>query len=106
MVIMKTTQRSPLTRTRNWVHVDADGQVLGRLAARIAMILMGKHKPDYTAHVDNGDFVIVTNAAKIRVTGNKFKDKIYERASGYPGGLRRIPFERMIERTPEQVIRL
>ncbi len=103
---MKTTFRSEKDRTRVWYHVDAQGLVLGRLASRIATVLMGKHKPDYTPHVDVGDFVVVTNASFVAVTGNKKKDKIYERASGYHGGLQEIPFERMIERTPEEVIRL
>lgn len=103
---MKTTFRTPQTRTRNWYEVDANGQVLGRLASRIAIVLMGKHKPEYTPHVDTGDFIVVKNAEKVRVTGLKSKNKVYERASGYHGGLQEIPFETMLERTPEQILRL
>lgn len=103
---MKTTQRSPLTRARQWYVVDADGQVLGRLAARISTVLMGKHKPDYTPHVDVGDFVVVTNARKIALSGLKRTQKLYDRASGYHGGLKQIPLERMLERMPDRVIRL
>lgn len=103
---MKTTLRNPETRNRRWFIIDANGQILGRLASQVAMVLMGKHKPDYTAHVDHGDFVVVTNCEKVAVTGAKAKDKVYERASGYHGGLRRIPYSTMMERTPEEVIRL
>ncbi len=88
-----------------WCLFDADGKILGRLAARIATILQGKAKPEYTPHVDTGDFVIVVNAAKIRVTGNKLKEKQYFHWSGYPGGLRARPLEEVLKRHPDRVIR-
>ena len=87
-----------------WFHVDATDQVLGRLATRIATVLMGKHKPTYTAHVDTGDFVVVTNAQKIRVTGTKAKTMVYPRYSYYPGGYKEIPYERVMERHPERIV--
>ncbi len=89
-----------------WHHVDATDQILGRMASRIAMILQGKHRPTYTPHIDTGDFVVVTNASKVRVTGRKAEQKTYERYSGYPGGRTVIPFQRMLEKKPEEVIRL
>ena len=91
---------------RKWLVVDADGQVLGRLATRVASILRGKHKPIFTPHVDTGDFVIVVNAEKIAVTGNKRAAKMYYRHSGYPGGLKSRSLNDMLERRPEEVIRL
>ena len=90
----------------DWHVIDADGQVLGRLAARIAQIIQGKNKPTYTPHVDTGDFVIVVNAEKISVTGNKLADKKYYRHSGYPGGLKVRTLAEQLERRPEEVIRL
>lgn len=89
---------------REWFIVDATDQVLGRLAARVSQVLMGKHKPTYTPHVDTGDFVIVTNCEKIKVTGRKRENIIYHRYSGYPSGLKEIPFERMHTRSPETVV--
>ena len=89
-----------------WLHVDATDKVLGRLAVRIATVLMGKHRVTYTPHVATGDFVIVTNASKIRVTGRKIEQKEYQRYSLYPGGLKRIPMKTMLEKKPEEVIRL
>jgi large subunit ribosomal protein L13 len=89
-----------------WHVVDADGQILGRLAVGIAPVLMGKTKPTYTPHVDTGDFVIVVNAEKIRVSGDKARTKEYQRYSGYPGGQKTISFEEMLERRPEKVIEL
>jgi len=89
-----------------WHVIDADGKVLGRLASRVAMILMGKAKPTYTPHVDTGDFVVVVNAAKIRVTGRKAESKEYQFYSGYPGGQKRIAYKTMMARKPEQVVRL
>ncbi|HDZ77400.1 MAG TPA: 50S ribosomal protein L13 [Candidatus Omnitrophica bacterium] len=86
--------------------VDAKDKILGRLATKIATILRGKHKPEFTPHVDVGDRVIVINAANIRVTGNKLKDKIYTRYSGYPSGLRKLSLEGMLAKNPTQVIRL
>lgn len=85
---------------RNWLVIDAKGQTLGRLASRIARILMGKHKPEYTPHVDTGDYVIVLNAKEIKVTGDKRQQKKYYHYSGYPGGLREWTFAELIERHP------
>jgi len=91
--------------TRKWWLVDAKGQPLGRLASRIATLLSGKHKPTYTRHVDTGDFVIVVNAEKIQVTGNKLDQKIYYRHSGYPGGLKSRTLREQLDRRPTEVIR-
>src|ERR1700716_2536169 len=102
----KTYVAKPTERERNWLVVDAEGETLGRLATQIADVLRGKRKPEYTPHVDTGDFVVVVNAEKIHVTGNKRADKRYYRHSGYPGGLRSRTFEEMITRRPEQIIRL
>lgn len=88
-----------------WYHVDAADQILGRLATRIATVLMGKHRPTYTAHVDTGEFVVVTNAEKIRVTGKKALTMVYARYSYYPGGYTEIPYERMMKRHPDRIIR-
>ncbi len=93
-------------RDRRWYVVDAEGKTLGRLSTQIADVLRGKRKPTYTPHVDTGDFVVVINAEKVSVTGNKRTEKLYHRHSGYPGGLRTRTFEEMIERKPEDVIRL
>ena len=90
---------------RRWCHFDADGQVLGRMATEIAVRLMGKDRPDYTPHVDTGAYVVVTNAKKVKLTGNKMTDKEYQRYSGYPGGQKRIPAEEMLEKHSDQVIR-
>jgi large subunit ribosomal protein L13 len=103
---MKTYVAKPTDRERNWLVVDANGRTLGRLATQIADVLRGKRKPEYTPHIDTGDFVIVVNAEKVAVTGNKRAAKLYHRHSGYPGGLRSRTFEQMIERRPEEVIRL
>ena len=103
---MKTFVATPANRERNWLVVDANGQTLGRLATQIADTLRGKRKPEYTPHCDVGDFVVVVNAEKIAVTGNKRQEKRYYRHSGYPGGLRSRTFEEMIERRPEEVLRL
>jgi large subunit ribosomal protein L13 len=103
---MKTFVAKPSDRQRNWYVVDAQGKTLGRLATQIADVLRGKRKPSYTPHIDTGDFVIVVNAEKIAVTGNKRADKLYHRHSGYPGGLRTRTFEQMITRRPEEVIRI
>jgi large subunit ribosomal protein L13 len=91
---------------RKWRVVDADGQVLGRLAVKVAMTLMGKDKPIYTSHVDTGDFIVVINASKIRVTGNKAEQKEYQTYSLYPGGQKTITYAKMMEKKPEQVIKL
>jgi large subunit ribosomal protein L13 len=103
---MKTYVATPSTRERNWLVVDATGKTLGRLATQIANTLRGKHKPEYTPHCDVGDFVVVVNAEKIAVTGNKREQKRYYRHSGYPGGLRSRTLGDMLERRPEEVIRL
>jgi large subunit ribosomal protein L13 len=103
---MKTFVATPETRQRDWYVVDADGKTLGRLATQIADTLRGKRKPEYTPHVDTGDFVVVVNADKVRVTGDKRNAKLYHRHSGYPGGLRTRTLGEMLERRPEEVIRL
>jgi large subunit ribosomal protein L13 len=103
---MKTYVANSEDRQRDWLIVDADGKTLGRLATQLADALRGKRKPAYTPHVDTGDFVIVINAKKIHVTGNKRADKRYYRHSGYPGGLRSRTFEEMMTRRPEEIIRL
>jgi large subunit ribosomal protein L13 len=105
-MLVKTYVATPSTREREWLLVDASGKTLGRLATQIADALRGKRKPEYTPHIDTGDFVIVVNAEKIKVTGNKLKGKLYRRHSGYPGGLRTRTLEEMLERRPEEVIRL
>ncbi len=89
---------------RAWRHVDAEGKVLGRLAVDVATVLMGKHRPSYTPHIDTGDFVIVTNAEKITLTGNKGEQKIKTRYTGYPGGLKSRTYEQLIASRPEFVI--
>ena len=91
--------------TRNWYEIDAEGKILGKVAAEIAVRLMGKNKPSYTPHVDGGDFVVVTNAEKIAVTGKKLTDKKYYRHSGYPGGLKVRSLQEMLEKQPTEVIR-
>lgn len=103
---MKSFLAKKETVERNWRVIDADGAVLGRLAVKVAMTLMGKDKPTYTPHVDTGDFVIVVNADKIRVTGNKAETKEYQRYSGYPGGQKIIPYKRMAERYPERIVEM
>jgi len=101
---MKTYSAKPKDIEKKWYLIDAEGQVLGRLATRIADILRGKNKTIYTPHLDTGDFVVVINAEKVMVTGKKAQQKEYQRYSGYPGGLKKIPYERMIKRHPERVI--
>ncbi len=102
----KTYVATPITAERTWHIVDAEGKTLGRLATQLADVLRGKRKPEYTPHIDTGDFVVVINAAKIVVTGNKRAEKRYYRHSGYPGGLKSRTFEEMMARRPEEVIRL
>jgi large subunit ribosomal protein L13 len=102
---MKTYNAKPGEITREWYLVDAEGQTLGRLATRIADTLRGKRKPQYTPHVDTGDFVVVVNAEKISVTGNKLDQKRYYRHSGYPGGLRSRTLRDQLERRPTEVLR-
>ena len=103
---MKTYNAKPHEVEQNWLLVDADGQTLGRMASGIATRLRGKHKAEYTPHVDTGDYVVVINAEKVKVTGNKATDKIYHSHSGFPGGLKSISFEKLQERSPEKVIKL
>ena len=102
---MKTYTAKPREIEQAWRLVDADGQILGRLATEIADLLRGKGKPAYTPHVDTGDFVVVVNAKNVRVTGKKLEQKIYYRHSGYPGGLRERTLAEQLERRPEEVIR-
>jgi large subunit ribosomal protein L13 len=102
----RTYVAKPTDRERNWLIVDANGKTLGRLATQIADVLRGKRKPEYTPHIDTGDFVVVVNAEKIHVSGNKRQDKRYYRHSGYPGGLRSRSFEEMLAKRPEDIIRL
>lgn len=103
---MKTISAKPSEVERDWYLVDANGKTLGRLATEIARRLRGKHKPVYTPHVDTGDYIVVVNAEKIRVTGKKASDKMYYRHSGYPSGLKQANFAQMIERSPERVLEL
>ncbi|HVS28818.1 MAG TPA: 50S ribosomal protein L13 [Solirubrobacteraceae bacterium] len=103
---MKTYVAKPSDRERSWLLVDASGKTLGRLATQLADALRGKRKPTYTPHIDVGDFVIVVNAEKIRVTGDKLNGKRYYRHSGYPGGLRSRTLAEMLARRPEEVIRI
>jgi large subunit ribosomal protein L13 len=102
---VKTYVAKPSDRERHWVLVDASGKTLGRLATQIADALRGKRKPEYTPHIDVGDFVVVVNAEKVSVTGNKREQKRYYRHSGYPGGLRSRTLGDQLERRPEEVIR-
>jgi large subunit ribosomal protein L13 len=102
---MKTYTAKPGEVAREWYLVDADGQTLGRLATVIADTLRGKRKPQYTPHVDTGDFVVVVNAEKIAVTGNKLDQKMYYRHSGYPGGLKQRSLREQLERRPTEVLR-
>ncbi len=101
---MKTYTAKPETVERDWFIVDAENKTLGRLSTEIARRLRGKHKPEYTPHVDTGDYIIVINAEKVYVSGNKKTDKMYHHHTGYPGGLKSISFEKLIEKAPERVI--
>ena len=101
---MKTFSAKPDAVQRDWYVVDANGKTLGRLASEIATRLRGKHKAEYTPHVDTGDYIVVINAEKIAVTGKKATDKMYHHHSGYPGGLKSFSFENLIERAPERVL--
>ncbi len=101
---MKTYSAKASEVQRDWFVIDASGKTLGRMATEIARRLRGKHKPEYTPHVDTGDYIIVVNAEKVAVTGNKAKDKIYHSHTGYPGGLKSISFEKLIDKAPERTI--
>lgn len=103
---MKTFSANKETAQHNWFVVDAAGKTLGRLSAEIAHRLRGKHKPEYTAHVDTGDYIVVINAERVAVTGTKARTKIYHRHSTYCGGHKSASFNEMIARTPEEVIRI
>ena len=105
MSVDKTYVPKPHEVTRDWVLVDANDQNLGRLATQIATVLLGKHKPNFTPGVDTGDFVVVINCERVRVTGNKLDDKKYYRHSMYPGGLKTITLRQQLEKHPERVIR-
>ncbi len=101
---MSTFSAKPEEVRRDWYVVDATGKTLGRLSTEIARRLRGKHKPEYTPHVDTGDYIVVVNAEKIRVTGNKLKDKLYHRHTGYIGNLKTVPLDKLLEQTPERVL--
>ena len=103
---MKTFSAKSHEVQRDWYIVDASGKVLGRVAAEIARRLRGKHKPEFTPHVDTGDYIVVVNVEKLRVTGNKAKDKLYHRHTTYPGGIYTTSFEKMQARHPERVLQL
>ncbi len=101
---MTTVSTKPAEVRRDWHLIDADGKTLGRLSTEIARRLRGKHKPEYTPHVDTGDYIVVVNAEKIRVTGNKMKDKLYQHHTGYVGSLKTINLEKLLDKAPERVI--
>ena len=101
---MRTFTATPATINHKWYVVDATDKVLGRLATEVASRLRGKHKAEYTPHMDTGDYIVIINAEKIRVTGNKAQNKIYYRYSGYIGGLKQINFEKLLAKAPEQII--
>ncbi|MDY8136742.1 50S ribosomal protein L13 [Aquimarina sp. 2201CG5-10] len=100
----KTVSANKATVTKEWLHVDAEGQTLGRLSSVVAKLLRGKHKPNFTPHVDCGDNVIITNAEKINLTGKKWTDKSYIRHTGYPGGQRSLTAQELYEKNPERLI--
>ncbi len=104
--MIKTSSANPASIDRSWYLVDATGKTLGRLSSQIALRLQGKHKPQYTRHIDTGDYVVVINARQVRVTGNKSRDKLYHRHSGYPGGIKSIAFDKLQARHPERIIEL
>ncbi len=101
---MKTLTPSPSDIQRKWYIVDAEGKPLGRLSTKVATILCGKNKPYYVPNIDTGDYVIVINAAKVRVTGMKALQKVYKSFSGYPSGLKEIPYAKVLEKHPERII--
>ena len=101
---MKTYTAKPSDIKQDWFVVDASGKTLGRLATEIARRLRGKHKPEYTPHMDTGDYIVVINAKEVKVTGNKRTDKIYQHHTGFPGGLKSISFDKLMEKKPEVVI--
>lgn len=103
---MKTYSQKASEVQRDWYVIDATDQVLGRLATQIATILRGKHKPTFTPSMDGGDFVVVVNAEKVRLTGHKAEQKVYYRHSGYPGGMREISYKEMLSKHPDRILRL
>lgn len=102
---MKTYTATPSTIKRDWFVIDANDKVLGRLATTVADRLRGKHKPEYTPTIDTGDYIVIVNAEKVRVTGRKFTDKKYYRHSGYPGGIKETTFDKLQEKAPEEIIK-
>lgn len=103
---MKTFMANPAKIDRKWYVVDAEGKTLGRLASEVAKVLRGKNKPEYTPHVDTGDYIVIINAEQVRVTGNKAQDKMYYRHSGFPGGIKSSNFEGLISKKPEAPIEI
>jgi len=103
---MKTYMATPSTIERKWYVVDAEGQTLGRLATTVATVLRGKHKPTYTPHLDTGDFVIVVNADKVKLTGRKESQKMYYRFTGYVGNMKKIPYKDMMTKHPDRIIQI
>lgn len=101
---MKTISAKKESVTRDWYVVDAADKTLGRLSTEIANRLRGKHKPEFTPHVDTGDYIVVVNADKVKVTGNKSTDKLYHHHTGYPGGIKSITFDKLIDKAPERII--
>ncbi len=101
---MKTFSANPQAVRRDWYLVDATDKTLGRLSSEIAIRLRGKHKPEYTPHVDTGDYIVVVNADKIRVTGNKMQDKMYHRYTGYIGNLKSVPMDKLMSEAPERAL--
>ncbi len=104
MIGTKTFTATPQTVKRDWYVVDATDKTLGRLASEIALRLRGKHKPEYTPHVDTGDYIVVINVEKVRVTGRKATDKMYYKHSGFPGGMKSISFDKLIQKDAPQVL--
>jgi large subunit ribosomal protein L13 len=100
----KTVSANKATVTKEWLHVDADGQTLGRLASKVAILLRGKHKPSFTPHVDCGDNIVITNAEKITLSGNKWEAKTYIRHTGYPGGQRSLTAKELFEKDPARLV--
>ncbi len=103
---MKTYSAKPQEVKREWFEIDAEGMVLGRLATKVASVLRGKHKAEYTPHVDTGDYIVITNAEKIKVTGNKFNDKMYYHHTGHPGGIKSMSFKKLQDKNPVKIIEL
>lgn len=102
---MRSYVAKPSDIEKTWYVIDAEGQTLGRLATEAATLLRGKYKPTFTPHIDTGDYVIIINAEKVEVTGKKRKDKIYRHYTGFPGGVREVSFERLLEKKPEEIVR-